>query len=123
MAIGQMTKIEVHFGQITDKRRAEGKRHKLIEIIGTTFYGVMCGADDRPGIEEYGIGKVKWFVSSVQSHARTSAEFGFRREWILFWPKAGQLFHTAILTFGITIQMNGCIPGQPMQGMNIYQPK
>ncbi len=58
MAIGQMTKIEEHFGQITDKRRAEGKRHKLIDIIVVAICGIICGADDWPGIEEYGISKV-----------------------------------------------------------------
>jgi len=66
MAIGQMTKIEEHFGQITDERRAEGKRHKLIEIIVIAICGIICGADDWPGIEEYGISKVKWLESFLE---------------------------------------------------------
>jgi predicted transposase YbfD/YdcC len=57
------TGIEEHFGRLTDKRRAAGKRHKLIDIIVIAICGVISGADDWPAIEEYGLCKEEWLRS------------------------------------------------------------
>jgi predicted transposase YbfD/YdcC len=55
--------IEAHFGRLTDKRRAAGKRHKLIDIIVIAICGIISGADDWPGIAEYGRCKEGWLRS------------------------------------------------------------
>lgn len=52
--------IEEYFGEITDKRKAKGKRHKLIDIITIALCGVICGADDWVSISAYGEAKEKW---------------------------------------------------------------
>jgi len=52
--------IEEHFGRLTDKQRGAGKRHKLIDIITIAICGIISGADDWPGIEEYGQCKEEW---------------------------------------------------------------
>ena len=37
-----------------------GKRHKLIDVITIAICGIICGADDWSGIEEYGLAKEEW---------------------------------------------------------------
>lgn len=55
--------IEEHFGRLSDKRRGAGKRHKLIDILVIAICGIISGADDWPGIEEYGLCKEAWLRS------------------------------------------------------------
>jgi predicted transposase YbfD/YdcC len=56
-----MGDIKTHFRKVTDKRQKQGKRHKLIDIIAIAICGIICGADDWVMIEQFGIGKEKWF--------------------------------------------------------------
>lgn len=53
-------KLSVHLARLPDKRRGAGKRHKLVEIVTIAICGIMCGADDWNGIEEYGHAKESW---------------------------------------------------------------
>ncbi len=58
--------IEEYFGEITDKRKAKGKRHKLIDIITIALCGVICGADDWVSISAYGEAKEKWLKQFLE---------------------------------------------------------
>ena len=49
-----------YFEGLPDQRRGAGKRHKLIDIITIAICGIICGADDWSGIEEYGHAKEEW---------------------------------------------------------------
>jgi predicted transposase YbfD/YdcC len=53
-------KLSVHLARLPDKRRGAGKRHKLAEIVTIAICGIICGADDWSGIEEYGRAKETW---------------------------------------------------------------
>lgn len=52
--------LNVYFQDLQDKRRGAGKRHKLIDVITIAICGIICGADDWSGIEEYGQAKEEW---------------------------------------------------------------
>lgn len=53
-------KLTAHLAQLPDKRRGAGKRHGLVEIVTIAICGIICGADDWSGIEEYGQAKESW---------------------------------------------------------------
>jgi hypothetical protein len=49
-----------HFAQIPDPRIERTKRHNLIDILGISICGVICGADGWAEIEEFGHAKYEW---------------------------------------------------------------
>lgn len=49
-----------YFENVSDPRRAQGKRHSLLDILGLTLCAVICGADNWVEIEEYGTVKHEW---------------------------------------------------------------
>jgi predicted transposase YbfD/YdcC len=52
--------LHAYFENLPDQRRGAGKRHKLIDVITIAICGIICGADDWSGIEEYGQAKEEW---------------------------------------------------------------
>ena len=52
--------LHAYFESLSDQRRGAGKRHKLIDVITIAICGIICGADDWSGIEEYGQAKEEW---------------------------------------------------------------
>ena len=58
--------LQAHFQGLKDKRRGAGKRHKLIDIITIAICGIICGADDWSGIEEYGQAKEEWLEEFLE---------------------------------------------------------
>ena len=54
------SQLHAYFENLKDQRRGAGKRHKLIEVITIAICGIICGADDWSGIEEYGQAKEEW---------------------------------------------------------------
>lgn len=53
--------IRAHFQKLEDRRRREGKRHHLMDILTIAICAIICGADDWNGIEAYGRAKEAWF--------------------------------------------------------------
>lgn len=49
-----------HFAHLEDPRVERTKEHLLIDIIGITICGVICGADSWVDIEHYGNAKLEW---------------------------------------------------------------
>lgn len=66
--------ISQFFSCITDPRMVNKSSHYLIDIIGLTICGVICGADDWTEIEEFGRSKEQWlkqffqFPNGIPSH-------------------------------------------------------
>lgn len=48
------------FAEVPDPRRAQGRRHKLRDILAITLCAVVCGADDFAEIEEFGETREAW---------------------------------------------------------------
>jgi predicted transposase YbfD/YdcC len=76
--------LHTHFQQLEDKRRKAGKRHKLIDILTIAICGIICGADDWSGIEEYGNAKKAWLEQFLElSHGIPSHDtFGRVFSWL-----------------------------------------
>jgi predicted transposase YbfD/YdcC len=58
--------LHAHLQGLEDKRRSAGKRHKLIDILTIAICGIICGADDWSGIEEYGQAKETWLKQFLE---------------------------------------------------------
>ena len=97
-----------HFESLEDPRIDRGKRHTLLDIIGITLCGVICGADNWVDIEAYGNAKYDFLQqflelpNGIPSHdtfgdvfARLDPEAFQRcfREWVetLVEVSAGQV--------------------------------
>lgn len=52
--------IGIHFTKLSDPRIERTKRHLLLDIIGLTICGVICGCDCWVDIESFGKSKYKW---------------------------------------------------------------
>ena len=61
-----MADLITHFSNITDKRKPNGIRHKLIDIIVIAICGVICGADDWVMVEYFGNAKREWFETFLE---------------------------------------------------------
>jgi predicted transposase YbfD/YdcC len=49
-----------HFAALTDPRIERKKEHTLLDIVGLSICGVICGADGWTDIEEFGHAKEEW---------------------------------------------------------------
>jgi len=50
--------IEEHFRNVNDPRKDRTKDHKLIDIISTAIWDVICGAEGWVDIENFGNSKL-----------------------------------------------------------------
>lgn len=55
-----------HFATLTDPRLDRNKDHKLLDIIGVSICGVICGADGWTEIEEFGQAKEDWLRTFLE---------------------------------------------------------
>lgn len=55
-----------HFGNLTDPRIDRNKEHTLLDIVGLSICGVICGADGWTEIEEFGKSKENWLRSFLE---------------------------------------------------------
>lgn len=53
--------IQQHFADLPDPRRAQGKRHKLSDMIVIAVCAVICCADSWADVADFGNAKLKWF--------------------------------------------------------------
>ena len=81
---GMTNNLNAYFTQLPDQRRKAGRRHKLIDIITIAICGIICGADDWSGIEEYGKAKEGWLRQFLElPHGIPSHDtFGRVFSWI-----------------------------------------
>jgi predicted transposase YbfD/YdcC len=53
--------IQEHFADLPDPRRAQGKRHRLSDMIVIAVTAVICCADSWSDVADFGNAKLKWF--------------------------------------------------------------
>jgi predicted transposase YbfD/YdcC len=53
--------IQEHFADLPDPRRAQGKRHRLSDMIVVAVCAVICCADSWADVADFGNAKRKWF--------------------------------------------------------------
>ncbi|MBN2117040.1 MAG: ISAs1 family transposase [Anaerolineales bacterium] len=55
-----------HFVNLSDPRIDRRKAHKLLDIVGLSICGVICGADRWTEIEEFGHAKQSWLQTFLE---------------------------------------------------------
>jgi predicted transposase YbfD/YdcC len=55
-----------HFGGLEDPRRAQGTRHRLLDIIIIAICAVICGADGWEDVQVFGEAKEHWLRSFLK---------------------------------------------------------
>lgn len=58
--------LMTHFGEVSDPRRDQGKRHVLSDMLTLTICAVLSGANTWVEIEEYGESKREWLESFLE---------------------------------------------------------
>lgn len=53
--------FQKHFADLPDPRRAQGKRHRLSDMIVVAVCAVICCADSWSDVADFGRAKLKWF--------------------------------------------------------------
>jgi predicted transposase YbfD/YdcC len=53
--------IQEHFADLPDPRRAQGRRHRLSDMIVIAICAVICCADSWADVADFGEAKRKWF--------------------------------------------------------------
>lgn len=53
--------IQAHFADLPDPRRAQGRRHRLSDMIVIAVCAVICCADSWADVADFGRAKLKWF--------------------------------------------------------------
>lgn len=53
--------VQEHFADLPDPRRAQGKRHKLSDMVVIAVCAVICCADGWADVADFGRAKLKWF--------------------------------------------------------------
>lgn len=85
-----MSDLITHFSNITDKRKPNGIRHKLVDIIVIAICGVICGADDWVMIEYFGNAKREWFEKFLELSHGIPSHDTFGKVFALIDPKEFQ---------------------------------
>ena len=108
-----MADLITHFSNITDNRKLNGIRHKLINIIIIAICGVVCGADDWVMIEYFGKAKREWFDTFLELPHGIPSHDTFGKVFALIDPKEFQagfldwVHEIADITSGQLIAIDG----------------
>lgn len=85
-----MSDLISHFSNLTDNRKPNGIRHKLINIIVIAVCGVICGADDWVMIEYFGNAKREWFETFLEMPHGIPSHDTFGKIFAIIDPKEFQ---------------------------------
>lgn len=80
--------IQVHFGDLPDPRRAQGRRHSLADMIVLAVTAVICAADSWPDVRDFGRAKLKWFKSFLDLPHGIPSQDTFERVFARLDPDA-----------------------------------
>lgn len=86
--------IASSFAALEDPRVEGRSRHKLLDILVIGICAVICGADDYPGMEEFGKAKEKWFCTFLELPAGIPSHDTF---WRLFSALDPEQFQACFL--------------------------
>ncbi|NPV55195.1 MAG: ISAs1 family transposase [Anaerolineae bacterium] len=98
---------------MSDKRKPNGIRHKLIDIIAIAICGVICGGDDWVMIEYFGNAKREWFETFLELPHGIPSHDTFGKVFALIDPQEfqesflGWVHEIAEITRGQLIAIDG----------------
>lgn len=82
------TSIEVHFGDLPDPRRAQGRRHRLSDMLVIAVTAVICAADSWADVHDFGKAKLKWFETFLDLPHGIPSQDTFERVFARLEPGA-----------------------------------
>lgn len=102
-----------YFSELPDPRRAQGRRHKLKDILAVALCAVLCGADDFTQIEEFGETKEAWLRQFLELPHGIPSHDTFGRVFAALDPSAfgrcfmGWVREVALLRQGTIVALDG----------------
>jgi predicted transposase YbfD/YdcC len=79
--------IADHFGDLEDPRRAQGTRHRLLDILVIAICAVICGADGWEDVQAFGEAKERWLQGFLELPHGIPSHDTFGRVFALLNPK------------------------------------
>jgi predicted transposase YbfD/YdcC len=80
--------IQEHFADLPDPRRAQGKRHRLSDMIVIAVCAVICCADSWADVADFGNAKLKWFETFLDLPHGIPCQDTFERVFARLDPDA-----------------------------------
>ncbi len=80
--------IQEHFADLPDPRRAQGKRHRLSDMIVIAVCAVICCADSWSDVVDFGRAKLKWFETFLDLPHGIPCQDTFERVFARIDPDA-----------------------------------
>lgn len=80
--------IQQHFADLPDPRRAQGKRHKLSDMIVIAICAVICCADSWADVADFGKAKRPWFETFLDLPHGIACQDTFERVFARIDPEA-----------------------------------
>jgi predicted transposase YbfD/YdcC len=80
--------IEEHFADLPDPRRAQGRRHKLSDMIVIAVCAVICCADSWADVADFGNAKLNWFKTFLDLPHGIPCQDTFERVFARLDPDA-----------------------------------
>ena len=80
--------IQEHFADLPDPRRAQGKRHKLSDMIVVAVCAVICCADSWADVADFGRAKLKWLQTFLDLPHGIPCQDTFERVFARLDPDA-----------------------------------
>ena len=80
--------IQEHFADLPDPRRAQGKRHRLSDMIVIAVTAVICCADNWSDVADFGNAKLKWFSTFLDLPHGVPCQDTFERVFARLDPDA-----------------------------------
>jgi predicted transposase YbfD/YdcC len=80
--------VQEHFADLPDPRRAQGKRHKLSDMVVIAVCAVICCADGWADVADFGRAKLKWFETFLDLPHGIPCQDTFERVFARLDPDA-----------------------------------
>lgn len=80
--------IQEHFAELPDPRRAQGRRHRLSDMIVIAVCAVICAADTWSDVVDFGNAKLKWFGTFLDLPHGVPCQDTFERVFARLDPDA-----------------------------------
>lgn len=82
------TSIEIHFGDLPDPRRGQGRRHSLSDMMVIAVTAVICAADSWSDVRDFGRAKFQWFKTFLDLPHGIPSQDTFERVFARLDPDA-----------------------------------